>query len=62
MIKFILSFFKTDPAKKISKQIDSLYEKSVEMQRNGNLREYSKIMAQISKLEAQYCDIKENEE
>ena len=62
MIKFILSFFKTDPAKKISKQIDSLYKKSVEMQRNGNLREYSKIMARISKLEAQYCDIKENEE
>ena len=62
MIKFILSFFRTDPVKKISKQIDSLYKKSVEMQRNGNLREYSKIMAQISKLEAQYSDIRENEE
>ncbi len=61
MIKFISSFFRVDPSKKILKQIDSLYKKSVEMQRNGNIREYSKIMAKIGSLEAQYSDIKGGE-
>jgi len=54
MFEFIMSFFKTDPIKKILKERDALYEKSVILQRNGDLREYGKVMKRIEDLENQY--------
>tara|TARA_B100000900_G_scaffold413966_1_gene439250 strand:+ start:249 stop:443 length:195 start_codon:yes stop_codon:yes gene_type:complete len=63
MFKFLMSIFKTDPKKKILKDRDLLYKKSVELQRNGDLREYGKIMKQIDDLEREYEEmIKLNEE
>jgi hypothetical protein len=57
MFKFLMSFFKADPVKKILKERDSLYEKSVILQRNGDLREYGKVMKRIEDLEKQYDEL-----
>ena len=51
MFKFLMSCFKSDPGKKILKERDELYKKSVHAQRNGDLREYGKIMYRIEELE-----------
>ena len=58
MFEYIMSFFKSDPAKKILKERDALYEKSVILQRNGDLREYGKVMKKIEDLEEEYSRIK----
>ena len=52
-----MSFFKADPLKKILKERDALYEKSVVLQRNGDLREYGKVMKRIEDLESQYDEL-----
>ena len=57
MFKFLMSIFKSDPAKKILKERDALYAKSVKLQRNGDLREYGKIMKRIEDLETEYDNI-----
>ena len=57
MFEFIMSFFKTDPGKKILKERDRLYEKSVILQRSGDLREYGKVMKRIEDLENQYDEL-----
>ena len=57
MFEFIMSFFKADPGKKILKERDTLYEKSVILQRNGDLREYGKVMKRIEDLEIQYDEL-----
>ena len=46
----MLSWFKRDPKKRLRKEIDTLYEKSVAAQRSGNLRLYGEIMTKIDKL------------
>ena len=58
MFEFIISFFKTDPGKKILKERDALYKKSVILQRNGDLREYGIIMKRIEDLENEYNQLK----
>lgn len=45
-----MNFFKKSPDQKIQKNIDKLYDKAVHFQRNGNLREYAKIMREIEEL------------
>ena len=57
MFKFLISIFKTDPGKKILKERDELYKKSVTLQRNGDLREYGKVMKRIEELEKEYDQI-----
>ena len=54
MIEFIKSIFKSDPGKKLLKERDRLYKEAVQLQRNGDLRSYGKIMARIDALEAEY--------
>ena len=51
MIEFLKSLFKSDPGKKLLKERDRLYDESVQLQRNGNLREYGKVMSRIEQLE-----------
>ena len=58
MFKFLMSIFKSDPGKKILKERDALYKKSVALQRNGDLREYGIIMKRIEDLENEYDRIK----
>ena len=43
-----------DKKSKIKKEIDRKYIDAINFQRNGNIREYSKIMEQIDKLEKEY--------
>ena len=65
MIEFLKSLFKSDPGKKLLKERDRLYDESVQLQRNGNLREYGKVMSRIEQLEKEYSELttdKEKEE
>ena len=57
MFEFIMRLFKTDPGSKIRKERDRKYKESVQLQRNGNLREYTKIMKEIEKLEDEYIEV-----
>ena len=47
----MFSFFKRDPAKKLTKEINALHEQAVALQRNGKLREYGAAMQRIEALE-----------
>ena len=61
MFKYIMSFFKMDPRKKILKERDKLYKLSVQLQRNGDLRQYGKVMKRIEVLEKEYEKIPKQE-
>jgi len=54
MIEFLKSLFRRDPKKKILAEIERKYKISVELQRNGKLREYGNIMKEIFLLEEEY--------
>jgi hypothetical protein len=49
----MFGLFKKDPQKKLKARIQAKYEESVRLQRNGKLREYGEVMAEIEALEAQ---------
>jgi hypothetical protein len=49
----MFGLFKKDPQKKLKAQIQAKYAESVKLQRNGKLREYGELMAEIEALEAQ---------
>ena len=57
MIKLIKELLGLDPAKKIIKARDKKYKEAVQLQRNGNLREYGKVMKEIEELEKQYTEV-----
>jgi hypothetical protein len=57
MFKFLISLFRTDPSKKILKERDELYKKSVILQRNGDLRTYGEVMKRIEDLEKEYEEL-----
>ena len=54
MIEFLKSLFRRNPEKKILAEIERKYKISVELQRNGKLREYGAIMKEIYLLEEEY--------
>ena len=51
MIKFLKSLFKSDPNKRLIKERDRKYSEAVSFQRNGNLREYARLMKEIDDIE-----------
>ena len=57
MFKFIMRLFKSDPGSKIRKERDRKYKQAVQLQRDGKLREYAKIMKEIEKLEDEYIEV-----
>ena len=57
MFEFITRLFRTDPGSKIRKMRDRKYKDAVQLQRDGNLREYAKIMKEIEKLEDEYIEV-----
>ena len=57
MFKFIKSLFTPEPGSKIRKARDRKYKQAVQLQRDGNLREYAKIMKEIEDLEKEYVEI-----
>ena len=57
MFKFIKSLFTPEPGAKIRKAKDRKYKQAVQLQRDGNLREYAKVMKEINELEMQYVEV-----
>jgi hypothetical protein len=53
---FIMRLFKSDPGSKIRKERDRKYKEAVQLQRNGKLREYAKLMKEIEALEDEYIE------
>lgn len=62
MFEFIMSFFRSDPGKKILKERDKLYKASVDLQRNGDLRAYGKVMKRVEDLEREYDKLMNNKQ
>lgn len=50
----LLTIFFGDKKTKIKKQISKKYTAAIDFQRNGNIREYSKLMSEIAKLEDEH--------
>lgn len=46
----MFGLFKSDPNKKKEKQIESLYQQAVALQRNGKLREYAEVIDKIESI------------
>jgi len=57
MIQFIKRLFTAEPGAKIRKLINQKHTQAVQLQRNGKLREYAKIMKEIEALEDEYEDL-----
>ena len=57
MFEFITRLFKKDPGSKIRKIRDRKDKESVQLQRDGNLREYAKVMKEIEALEDEYIRV-----
>lgn len=57
MFEFITNLFKAKPGAKICKLIEQKHTQAVQLQRNGKLREYAKIMKEIEKLEDEYIEV-----
>jgi hypothetical protein len=51
MLEIIYNLFFPSKENKIQKQIKKNYEKAINFQRNGNIREYSLLMNEIANLE-----------
>jgi len=60
MFEFITRLFRADPAAKICKLIEQRQTQAVQLQRNGKLREYAKIMKEIQDLENELEAINES--
>lgn len=57
----MFGFFKSDPQKKIKKQLEKKYAQSVQLQRNGKLEEYGKVMKEIELLEEELLRLQKKE-
>jgi hypothetical protein len=57
MFEFITRLFRSEPGAKIRKMRDRKYKEAVQLQRDGNLREYAKVMKEIEALEDQYIEV-----
>jgi hypothetical protein len=57
VLEFITRLFRSDPGSKIRKMRDRKYKEAVQLQRDGNLREFAKIMKEIEALEEQYIEV-----
>lgn len=55
----MLSWFKCDPVKRITADRDLLLQKAFEAQRNGKIREYSRLTAEADKLDKKITAITE---
>ncbi len=54
----MLSLFKSDPIKKLTKQHEIKLEQAFQAQRNGNIRLYSELTFEAEKIEKQIADLK----
>ena len=47
----MFGWFKSDPKKQIKKEIQKKLSQATEYQRNGKLREYAELIAEVEELE-----------
>lgn len=57
----MFGWFKKDPIAKLQKEISKKYEQSVQLQRNGKLEAYGRIMKEIEDLEKKIEQLSESE-
>ena len=55
MIKKLFQLIFGNEQSKIKKEIDKKYRQAIDHQRNGNIRQYSVLMNEISNLEDEYA-------
>ncbi len=53
----MFGLFKSDPKKKLEKQYHSLLEQGMQMQRNGNIKEYSMLSEQAEAVRKQIDEL-----
>ncbi len=58
MFKYLYNLLFPSEAEKINKEIAKKYKQAIDFQRNGNIRGYSALMAEISNLENRLVEIK----
>lgn len=58
MFNYLYNLLFPSEAEKINKEIAKKYKQAIEFQRNGNIRGYSALMAEISNLENRLAEIK----
>ncbi len=58
MFKYLYNLLFPSEAEKINKEIAKKYKQAIEFQRDGNIRGYSALMAEISNLENRLAGIK----
>ena len=51
MFRYIYNLLFPTEEQKLRKKIERMYEQAISFQRNGNIREYSRIMSEIRDLE-----------
>ena len=54
MFTKLMNYFFGTKKDKIKKQIDKKRFEAIQYQRNGNIREYSRIMTEVQQLEEEY--------
>ena len=58
MFKYLYNLLFPSEAEKINKEIAKKYKEAIAFQRNGNIRGYSALIAEISNLENRLAEIK----
>ena len=56
----MFGWFKKDPVAKLQREISKKYEQSVQLQRNGDLEGYGRIMKEIEDLEKELQALSES--
>lgn len=54
----MFGFFKSNPQDKLQKQYEALLEKAMQLQRNGDIKNYSKVTAEAEKLREKIDELK----
>ena len=57
MFALLTSILGSSPQKKLIKARDRRYKTALQFQRNGNLREYARIIAEISTIDQQLAEM-----
>ena len=57
MLRLLKSLFRSEPGSKIRREKDRKYKQAVQLQRDGKLREYAKVIKEIEELEKQYVEV-----
>ncbi|MFT4836756.1 MAG: hypothetical protein ACJAYB_003585 [Psychromonas sp.] len=53
----MFSIFKSDPKKKLNKQLSIKLEQAMQAQRNGDIKTYSELSAEAEKIDKQILEI-----